>query len=239
MAKVALITGGALRLGRTITQHLANKGWDIALHYGTSKQAAEEVVEELRRFYPNQRFFAFQVDFNDMEQTQSLIKSVFKKMDGIDLLINSASIFEYGSLCKTSAESLVQQTMVNYMAPFILIRDYANQSTHGQIINITDTRIANNNSDHLSYSLSKKTLWELTRMAALELALRFRVNAIAPGAALPPKGKDQKYLEEVAAKTPMKIPTGILPILKSIDYIIDNQDFTGQCLFCDGGAHLF
>lgn len=239
MAKVALITGSALRLGRTITQHLASRGWDVALHFGTSKQAAEIVVEELQRSYPNQRFYAFQVDFNDLVQTQKLIKTVIEQFECLDLLINSASIFESGSLCETSAELLVRQTRVNYMAPFILMRDYANQATHGQIINITDTRIANNKFDHLSYSLSKKSLWELTKMAALELAPRFRVNAIAPGAALPPIGKDLKYLEEIGESTPMKIPSGVLPILKSIDYIIDNQDLTGQLLFCDGGAHLF
>ncbi len=238
MAKVALITGGSTRLGRSISQHLASSGWDLALHYGTSKQAAETVMEELQKSYPNQRFFAFQVDFNDIMKTQVLIKSVIWQFECLDLLINNASVFEPGPLRETSAELLVRQTMVNYMAPFILTRDFANQVAQGQIINITDTRISNNKFEHLSYSLSKKSLWELTKMAALELAPRFRVNAIAPGAALPPKGEDLKYLEEVAAKTPMKIPSRVLPILKSIDYIIDNQDLTGQLLFCDGGAHL-
>ncbi len=238
MAKVALITGGATRLGRSISQHLASSGWDLALHYGTSKQAAETVIEELQKFYPNQQFFAFQVDFNDIVKTQVLIKSVIEQFECLDLLINNASVFEPGSLCETSAELLVRQTMVNYMAPFILMRDYANQATHGQIINISDTRIANNGFEHLSYSISKKSLWELTKIAALELAPHFRVNAIAPGAILPPPGKDLKYLAEVASKTPMKIPSGVLPILKSIDYILDNQDLTGQLLFCDGGAHL-
>ena len=238
MAKVALITGGALRLGRKITQHLASRGWDVALHYGTSKREAETVVEELQRSYPNQRFCAFKCDFNDMVRTQSLIKSVIEQFEGLDLLINSASIFESGSLTETSAELLVRQTIVNYMAPFILMRDFANQASNGQIINISDTQIANNKFEHLPYSLSKKSLWELTKMAALELAPRFRVNAIAPGAALPPAGKDLKYLADLGESTPLKIPSGILPILKSIDYIIDNQDLTGQLLFCDGGAHL-
>ena len=127
---------------------------------------------------------------------------------------------------------------VNFISPFILMRDYANIADNGRIINIVDTRITNNKSEHLSYSLSKKSLWELTKMAALELAPHFRVNAIAPGAILAPAGKDQRYLEKVADLTPMKTPSGVVSVLKSIDYILDNEDLTGQLIFCDGGAHL-
>jgi NAD(P)-dependent dehydrogenase (short-subunit alcohol dehydrogenase family) len=118
------------------------------------------------------------------------------------------------------------------------MRNYANSADNGQIINIVDTRITNNKSEHLSYSLSKKSLWELTQMAALELAPNFRVNAIAPGAVLAPVGKNQNYLEMVADKTPMKSPSGVISVLKSIDYIIENKDLTGQLIYCDGGAHL-
>ena len=109
---------------------------------------------------------------------------------------------------------------------------------NGLIINIADTRITKNKSDFLSYSLSKKSLWEMTKMAALDLAPHFRVNAIAPGAILTPAGKDQHYLEQVADLTPMKTPSGVISILKSIDYIIGNEDLTGQLIFCDGGAQL-
>jgi NAD(P)-dependent dehydrogenase (short-subunit alcohol dehydrogenase family) len=86
--------------------------------------------------------------------------------------------------------------------------------------------------------MSKKVLWELTKMAASELAPGFRVNAIAPGALLPPAGKDSDYLEKVASKSPLKTPVQMSSILKSIDYILENESMTGQLLFCDGGAHL-
>jgi NAD(P)-dependent dehydrogenase (short-subunit alcohol dehydrogenase family) len=124
------------------------------------------------------------------------------------------------------------------VSPFILMRDFANNSTSGLIINIVDTRITNNKSDFLSYSLSKKSLWELTKMVALGMAPHFRVNAIAPGAVIAPGGKDAHYLEKVADLTPMKTPSGVISVLKSIDYIIGNEDLTGQLIYCDGGAHL-
>lgn len=238
MAHVALITGSAVRLGREIVLHLAEAGWDLALHYRSSSPAVSALEAELIATYPDQRFHSFQADFSNTDQTQNLISQVMKQFGRLDLLVNSSSVFEPGSFKETTTDMLIQNSVVNVVAPFILMRDFSNSSSNGLIINIVDTRITTNNSDHLSYSLSKKSLWELTKMAALELAPYFRVNAIAPGAILAPVGKDQSYLEKVASKTPMKIPSGVISILKSLDYIIDNEDLTGQLLFCDGGTHI-
>jgi len=238
MAKVALITGSAVRLGREIAHHLANNGWDIALHYRSSTKEVDGFETELKTGFPKQRFYTFQADLGNIDQTQTLIKQVIKRFGQLDLLINSASIFESSPFKETSAESLIRHSQVNFVSPFILIRDFANNATNGQIINIVDTRITKNKSDFLPYTLSKKSLWELTKMAALELAPQFRVNAIAPGAILAPAGKDQNYLEKIADLTPMKTPSGVISILKSIDYIIGNDDLTGQLIFCDGGAQL-
>jgi NAD(P)-dependent dehydrogenase (short-subunit alcohol dehydrogenase family) len=106
------------------------------------------------------------------------------------------------------------------------------------IINFTDTRIVNNKSNYAAYSLSKKALWEMTKMTALELAPHIRVNAIAPGLTLSPEGKGNDYLWKLAANIAMKRPGGLYPILKSLDYILDNDYLTGQLLFCDGGENL-
>jgi NAD(P)-dependent dehydrogenase (short-subunit alcohol dehydrogenase family) len=239
MGKVALITGSAVRIGHEIATHLAGLGWDLALHYSTSSNAIFKFISELRSTYPEQQFFAFKADFTKIDQTQDVIREVFEQFSKLDLLVNNASVFEPSSLRETSADLVIRQMMVNWISPLVLIRDYADYSNNGLIINIVDTRITNNRSDYLAYSLSKKSLWELTKMAALELGPHFRVNAIAPGAVLPPVGKDRSYLDEVALTTPMKKPSGIDPILKSIEYIIENQDLTGQLIFCNGGSHLF
>jgi len=238
MAKVALISGSAVRLGREIAQHLASGGWDLALHYRTSSKEIGDFESELKKSYPNLRFYTFQADLGVIDQTQLLIKRVIERFGQLDLLINSASVFEPSPFNETSGDSLVRHYQVNLVSPFILMRDFANIEENGLIINIADTRITNNKSDYLSYSLSKKSLWELTKMAALELAPHFRVNAIAPGAILAPAGKDEHYLEQIAGLTPMKTPSGVISILKSIDYIIGNEDLTGQLIFCDGGAQL-
>jgi NAD(P)-dependent dehydrogenase (short-subunit alcohol dehydrogenase family) len=108
----------------------------------------------------------------------------------------------------------------------------------GTIINFVDTRIVNNKSNFAAYSLSKKALWELTKMTALELGPKIRVNAIAPGLSLPPEEKGEDYLWKLAENITMKRPGGLEPILKSLDYILNNDYLTGQLLFCDGGENL-
>ena len=238
MTKVALVTGSAVRIGREMASYLAGNGWNLALHYSSSNNEISELEHELKLRYPTQNFCVFQADLGDTFQTEKLILRVIEQFGSLDLLINNASVFEPSSLKTTTKDLLVRHSMINFMAPFILMRDFANLSGNGQIINVLDTRITENKSDYIAYSLSKKTLFELTKMAALELAPYFRVNAIAPGAVLPPPGKDQSYLEKIAGNTPMKIPSGLTSILKTLDYIIENQDLTGQVIFCDGGSHL-
>ena len=238
MTKVALVTGSARRIGREIASHLAGKGWDLAIHYNFSEVEITEFEIELRSSFPDQQFHAFKVDLGDTGQTGKLIAQVMERFGSLDLLINNASVFEPASLKNTSDDFLIRHTIINFVSPFILMREFANRAGSGKIINIVDTRITNDKSDFLAYSLSKKSLWELTKMAALELAPYFRANAIAPGAVLPPVGKDQTYLEKIAFNTPMKRSSGLNSILKSVDYIIDNEDLTGQLIFCDGGSHL-
>ncbi len=238
MAKTALITGSATRIGRELAIHLACSGWDLALHFNSSAIEISALEGELKSRFPNLRFQPFQADLESLDFTSKLIGQVITYFGSLDLLINNASIFEPSNLRETSTDLMVRHHTINYLSPFILIRDFAINSNTGLVINILDTRITNNKSDFLAYSLSKKSLGELTKMAALELAPGFRVNAIALGAVLPPIGKDQAYLEQIALNTPMKIPSGMISIFKSIDYIIDNQDLTGQLICSDGGGHL-
>jgi NAD(P)-dependent dehydrogenase (short-subunit alcohol dehydrogenase family) len=159
-------------------------------------------------------------------------------MDNIDLLINNASVFERSKLGETTTDFLDRQMNVNFRAPFILIRSFTQNCQSGIIVNFVDTRIVNNKSNFGAYSLSKKALWELTKMAALEFGPGFRVNAIAPGLTLPPEEMGEDYLWGLAQNIAMKRPGGLEPIVKSLDYIIDNNYLTGQLLFCDGGENL-
>jgi pteridine reductase len=238
MAKTALITGASKRVGRAMVLHLASQGWNIAIHYNSSETEAKLFQKELVMEFPTQQFGIFRVDLNNAQEVERLIPEVMKTMPELDLLINNASLFEPALLRNTSTEFLDRHLNVNFKAPFILIRNFAQSFGSGVIVNIVDTRIVTNESSFAAYSISKKGLWELTKMAAFELGPGIRVNAIAPGLTLPPKDKGEGYLMKLAEKIAMKRPGGLEPILKSLDYILNNDYLTGQLLFCDGGENL-
>lgn len=238
MQKTALITGASKRIGKAIVQHLASLGWNVAIHYNRSSGEAEKLRDELKQKFPQNEFDIFQANLMEEAEVQQLIPAVLKRFDSLDLLVNNASVFEPSSLKETSVELLQRQMTINFQSPFLLCHDLANGCEKGLIINFVDTRITNNRSNFAAYSISKKALWELTKMAALEFAPNIRVNAIAPGVSLPPEDKDEKYLWKLAKDIPMQKPGGLEPILRSIDFILANDHLTGQLLFADGGENL-
>ena len=238
MAKTVLITGAAKRVGKAMAVHLASHGWNIAIHYNTSIEEASLFKAQLESSHPMQKFEIFKADLNLAEEVELLLPQVVLTMGSLDLLINNASVFEPAWLGKTTTEFLDRQMNVNFRAPFILTRNFAQLIKHGTIINFVDTRIVNNLSNFAAYSLSKKALWEMSKMAALEFGPYIRVNAIAPGLTLPPEEKGEDYLWKLAEKIAMKKPGGLAPILKSLDFILENEYLTGQLLFCDGGENL-
>jgi len=238
MTKTVFITGAAKRVGKTMALHLAAQGWNVAIHYNSSATEAELLKDELKASFPLQQFEIFKANLNNTNEVESLIPQVLQAMQNIDLLINNASVFNPGNFLLTDTSFLDLQMNVNFRAPFILTRDFARLVKKGLIINFVDTRIVNNKSNFAAYSLSKKALWELTKMTALELGPLIRVNAIAPGLMLPPEGKDGDYLWKLAENIAMKRPGGLNPILKSLDYMLSNDYLTGQLMFCDGGENL-
>ena len=238
MNKTALITGASKRIGKEVSEFLAEIGWDIIIHFNSSEKPAEELMQTLAAKFPNQKFTTIKANLSVENEVIELIPKVISEYGKFHLLINNASVFNSGYLKDTSIDLFDNHININLKAPLILMRDFANLCKKGNIINFVDTRITTNKSDFAAYSLSKKALWELTKMAALEFAPAIRVNAIAPGVTLPPAGKDENYLDKLAQNIPMKKPGGIEPILKSIDYILENNHLTGQLLFADGGENL-
>ncbi|MFW5756810.1 MAG: SDR family NAD(P)-dependent oxidoreductase [Tangfeifania sp.] len=238
MNKTALITGASKRIGKAIAEHLAGKGWNVIIHFNLSEKSARELKDALSKKFPEQNFDTIQANLADESEVEKIIPQVAEKTGTFNLLINNASVFEPGYLAETGTELFNSQMDVNLKAPFFLIRDFATHCKTGNIINFLDTRITTSKSNFAAYSLSKKGLWELTKMAALEFSPEIRVNAIAPGVTLPPEDKDGSYLENLAQNIPMKKPGGLVPILKSVDYILENEHLTGQLLFADGGENL-
>lgn len=233
--KAALITGGATRLGRHFAEDLADAGYDIALHVNSSRQEAEEVAEVIRAKGRECEIFHCNFLNDDLE---ALIQSVKLRFPGFNLLLNSASVYEPAPIGATELELLETQFRVNLYTPLLLTRYFAHAVQEGQVINIIDNKIAYHQYPYAAYLLSKKSLAELTRMAALEFAPHLRVNGIAPGVVLPAAQRISDYIEWRIEAIPVNHQGKPKHLVQALHYLLENTFVTGQILFVDGGESI-
>ena len=225
--KVALITGGAKRIGKSVCFYLAKQGYDIALHYNTSEQEALTVQNEIRNLH-GVYIEIFQCDFTQLHNIKDLMESVYHKFSDLDVLINNASIFERIPFANTSIDDLQENFAVNMIAPFLLSQEFYARSKSGYIINMLDRHITSNKSAYFPYLLSKKSLADLTKMLVDENSANFRVNGICIGIT--------ELSQDFPTPNNKKIVM-LADINKAISTLLANDSITGQNIFLDG-QHL-
>jgi pteridine reductase len=236
---VALVTGGAVRIGKVLALALAGRGAAVAVHYGNSAAAAAETVATIRD--SGGSAVALQADLRDISQAYLLMEQAAKRLGSVDILVNSAAVFEPVGFLDTTELIWDEQFSVNLKAPFFLCRAFARQvgsGRPGQIINIADWRAIRPDPQSIAYSLTKAGIVAMTKGLALALAPNIRVNAIAPGSILPPPGRDEAYLEEIGRRTPLQRHGSTDELAKALLYLVSAEFVTGQVLFVDGGEHL-
>jgi len=229
----ALVTGGGLRLGRALAVGLAEFGYRIALHFNASRDEAEATAGEIRRQGGTCLLFA--ADFRDDEQILDLPTRVAAQCTDLNLLVNNASVYAPGTLAETSAQALDETLQINFKAPFLLIQRFAAVCDAGQVINLADAKTAFNQFPYAAYILSKRALLDLTRLAAVELAPRIRVNAVSPGVILPPASRTPEYLEWRRQALPLQRFGQPRHVLHAVRFLIENDFVTGACIPVDGG----
>jgi len=234
--RTALVTGAARRIGREISLALADAGVNIVAHYRQSTNQAEELRKELAA--RGSKAWLIAADFEDADETQRLFSRVLHMAGPVDILINSASIFLPDTIRDMDFAGLMRSIQVNAWAPFILCREFAVNVDHGKIVNLLDSRIVGFDRSHAAYSLSKRTFAAMTEMMAVEFAPGITVNGVAPGLILPPPGKDQRYLEDLAENVPLKRHGNAGDITDAVLYLLGSDFVTGQVMFVDGGRHL-
>ena len=235
-APIALVTGAGKRLGRAISLALAQAGMDLAIHYQQSADDAASLAGEVRAL--GRRAWAFPADLSGDGDAAKLAARVIQSAGAIDVLINNASIYPEDRLADLSESALLDNVRVNAWAPFVLTRAVAAQGRRGSAVNFLDTRMRDYDARHVSYHLSKRMLFSMTRMMALEFAPRVRVNAIAPGLVLPPPGKDEAHLRELAPTNPLNAHGCADDIVRAVRFLLDSPFITGQVIFVDGGRHM-
>lgn len=238
MEMYALVTGSAQRIGKAVAIHLAKKGYNLVLHYNSSKDKAQKLKEELESIYSHLKVELLQINFLDENNFDQIFKELKKKKITIEVLVNCASDFIPSDFKEEGSELLDKEMAINFKNPYLLTKAFAKVFGSGNIINFVDTKIAKNSTVHLDYILSKKLLKDFTKISAVELAPNIRVNGIAPGLILPPEGQDESYLLNLAKNIPLKTIGNLEEILKAVEFILDSKFFTGQILYIDGGEHL-
>ncbi len=237
---VALVTGAGKRIGRALALSLADAGYDVAVHYNSSQAAANEVAHLIAG--KGQRAAVLQADLAKEASIAALIDQSTAALGPLQLLVNSASVFEHDDWQTMTRDSWDLHMEANLRAPVKLAQDFARQVSQGAdnlIVNIIDQRVLKLTPQFLSYTASKAALFTLTKTLAQALGPQgIRVNAIGPGPTLKnPRQSDEDWRRQNEATV---LGRGASPedICKALLYLTTASAVTGQMIAVDGGQHL-
>jgi NAD(P)-dependent dehydrogenase (short-subunit alcohol dehydrogenase family) len=238
--RIALVTGGAKRIGRTLVLALAGAGARVVIHFRSSRQQAHQTAAEVAA--AGGAAALLPGDLSDPSTASSLLQEAAAAFGRApDILVNNASIFEQGSLADTTLDAWERHQAVNLRAPFLLSQAFArllDTVRSGDIINLNDWRALRPGAGHFAYTSSKVALHGLTRSLALALAPRIKVNELALGAVLPPAKASDDYLHALKDEIPTRRFSKPGEVAQALLFLLGNPALTGQTICIDGGRHL-
>ncbi|MEQ8747841.1 SDR family oxidoreductase [Pyruvatibacter sp.] len=237
--KTALVTGGAKRIGRALVEGLAADGWAVAIHYGSSADAAAALAADIEA--QGGKAVALQADLTDAGALESLIREATTALGPLGLLINNASLFEEDTAHTVTPERFDAHMAINLRAPLLLSQAFAAQlpdDALGNIINIIDQRVWRLTPRFMSYTASKAALWTVTQTLAQALAPNIRVNGIGPGPALRNDRQNPDDFEAQVRAVPLSRGPDMAEFRRTVRFIVETPSLTGQMLALDGGQHL-
>tara|TARA_B100001027_G_scaffold141838_1_gene98683 strand:- start:1781 stop:2506 length:726 start_codon:yes stop_codon:yes gene_type:complete len=241
MNKTIFITGAAKRIGKEIALTFNELGWNIIIHYNSSKSDADNLADQINKDNPNSAK-TVQGNLDVKEDVQKIINEVNNSFPSIDLLINNASTFYPTPIDEISEDHWEKLIGSNLKGPLFLIQGLKEnlKKSNGSIINITDTNLTKGVANYSIYSAAKAGLEAITKGLARELAPEIKVNAIAPGAMLEPP--DVTWTEEqknkVIENIPLKRMGSEKDIANAVKFLANSEYITGQIIKVDGGRSL-
>ena len=241
MKKTIFITGAAKRIGKEIALCFSEMGWNIIIHYNSSKNDAQVLADEINGNNPDSAI-TVQGNLDVKEDVEKVINEVLDAFPTIDLLINNASTFYPTPIEDISEEHWDKLVGSNLKGPLFLIKGLKDKlkESKGSIINITDTNLSKGVANYSIYSAAKAGLESITKGLARELAPDIKVNAIAPGAMLEPP--DVTWTEEQKNKVISSIPLNRMgsekDISEAVKFLAKSNYITGQIIKVDGGRSL-
>lgn len=245
----ALVTGAGHRIGRAIALYLSGRGFDVAVHYASSHQGAQEAVSSIEA--AGGRAVALQANLLEDAETEALFEAALQAFGGpVTCLVNNASIFEYDTIATATRDTWDRHMQSNLRAPFLLTQKMAGQGVEavvdgagepqaaGLIVNMIDQRVRKLTPEFMTYTLAKMGLWALTQTSAQALAPAIRVNAIGPGPTLQGGRQSAEHFAKQRAATTLERGSNPADMTSALGYFLDAPAVTGQLLCVDGGQHL-
>ena len=241
MNKTIFITGAAKRIGKEIALTFKELGWNIIIHYNSSKKDADDLADQINKDNPNSAK-TVQGNLDIKEDVQKILSEVSEAFPSVDLLVNNASTFYPTPIDEISEDHWEKLVGSNLKGPLFLIQGLKEKlkESNGSIINITDTNLTKGVANYSIYSAAKAGLEAITKGLARELAPEIKVNAIAPGAMLEPP--DITWTEEQKSKVVESIPLKRMgsekDIANTVKFLAHSEYVTGQTIKVDGGKSL-
>ena len=234
--KVALVTGGARRIGRAITLMLAQAGAHVAVNYHSSADAAAHTVDDARACGVDAA--AYQCDIRDAAAVTAMAAAVTARFGPPDILVNSAGLFQVTRLPTEDVTAWTRVVDTSIHGTFFVTNAFAPgmlAKGAGVIVNVLDTSIDAPWRHFSAHAAGKAGMEALTRQFALEFAPAVRVNAVVLGMVLPPAGHTQAKLDRAAARTLLGRIGTPADATQAVRYLIEADYVTGECLRVDGG----
>jgi pteridine reductase len=237
--RVALVTGSARRLGRAIAYGLAEAGAHIAVHFHSAQAQAEQAVLEFRALGVESA--VFQADLTDPVHVSRLFTDIEGKFGRLDILVNSAAIFEHQPILAVEADAWDRVMDLNLRAPFLCCQHAARlmkRAGEGRIVNMADVAAYQPWPGYAAYGISKAGLVMMTKLMARALAPDVLVNAVAPGPVLPPDGVTPEEHRRLAALTPLQRLGEPADVARAVLFLVEADYVTGTTIVIDGGKLL-
>jgi NAD(P)-dependent dehydrogenase (short-subunit alcohol dehydrogenase family) len=239
--KVALVTGGARRVGKAIGLELAAQGMHIAIHHGSSDDDAAQTADEIRAW--GVKALVVKADLRAPESFAGLFEAVQAEFGRLDVLVNNAATFKTGDLLSVTLDEWREVMDTNLTAPFLLgqhaVRLMRNSpECIGAIVNIIDRSAFTPWKTYPVHSVSKAALKSLTEVMALSYGPDVRVNAIAPGPVLRDEANSPEKWEKIGQGLPVKHTGHPNDVARAVAFLAAQPFITGATLQVDGGEGL-
>ncbi len=235
---VAVVTGGAVRVGRGIALGLAEAGFDVAVNYHRSESEAREVSARIEAV--GRRALPIRADVSRSGEIDGLLEKVRSRFGRMDLLVNNASLFQQSPFMEIQEEEWDRVMDVNVKGPFLMVQKAADllADSGGSVVNVVDLSAFRPWREFPHHSVSKAALLHLTRVMARALAPRVRVNAVAPGSVLLPDDYTEEQKERARGRTALGELGAPEDVLRTILFLERSSFITGEVITVDGGQTL-